>query len=41
VTQTVSLIDVVWLDPAAGRVVCGFEVEKSASIYSGRAREAR
>ena len=24
-----------WLDPAAGRVVCGFEVEKSTSIYSG------
>ncbi len=35
VAQTVSLIDVLWLDPAAGRVVCGFEVEKSTSIYSG------
>lgn len=35
VAQTVGLIDVLWLDPAAGRVVCGFEVEKSTSIYSG------
>lgn len=35
VAQTVSLIDVLWLDPAGGRVVCGFEVEKSTSIYSG------
>lgn len=35
VAQTVSLIDVLWLDPASGRVLCGFEVEKSTSIYSG------
>ena len=35
VAQTVSLIDVLWLDPVSGRVVCGFEVEKSTSIYSG------
>lgn len=35
VAQTVALIDVLWLDPAGGRVVCGFEVEKSTSIYSG------
>ena len=35
VEQTVGLIDVLWLDPAAGRVVCAFEVEKSTSIYSG------
>ena len=32
VAQTVSLIDVLWLDPAGGRVVSGFEVEKSTSI---------
>ena len=35
VAQTVSLIDVLWLDPSGERVVCGFEVEKSTSIYSG------
>jgi type II restriction enzyme len=35
VEQTVGLIDVLWLDPTAGRVVCAFEVEKSTSIYSG------
>ncbi|MBA4190971.1 MAG: hypothetical protein C0467_23545 [Planctomycetaceae bacterium] len=35
VEQTVGLIDVLWLDPAAERVVCAFEVEKSTSIYSG------
>ncbi len=35
VEQTVGLIDVLWLDPAGGRVVCAFEVEKSTSIYSG------
>ncbi len=35
VEQTVGLIDVLWLDPAVGRVVCAFEVEKSTSIYSG------
>lgn len=35
VAHTVALIDVLWLDPAGGRVLCGFEVEKSTSIYSG------
>ncbi|MBX7106166.1 MAG: hypothetical protein K1X57_18950, partial [Gemmataceae bacterium] len=35
VAQTVALIDVLWLDPTGGRVLCGFEVEKSTSIYSG------
>lgn len=35
VEQTVGLIDVLWLDPAAPRVVSAFEVEKSTSIYSG------
>ena len=35
VEQTVGLIDVLWLDPAGGRVACAFEVEKSTSIYSG------
>ncbi|WP_394366835.1 hypothetical protein [Mesoterricola silvestris] len=31
--STVELIDVLWL--SEGQVVCGFEVEKSTSIYSG------
>ena len=34
VYQTVSLIDVLWLDDA-NNISCGFEVEKSTSIYSG------
>jgi type II restriction enzyme len=35
VAQTVALIDVLWLTPDQTNVVCGFEVEKSTSIYSG------
>jgi len=35
VTETVSLIDVIWLKPGAGEIVSAFEVEKSTSIYSG------
>ncbi|HEY8993726.1 MAG TPA: type II restriction endonuclease [Lacunisphaera sp.] len=35
VLDTVSLIDVLWLDPSTREVVCAFEVEKSTSIYSG------
>ena len=35
VAQTVALIDVLWLSPDQTDVVCGFEVEKSTSIYSG------
>ncbi|WP_336788297.1 hypothetical protein [Paenibacillus sp. MMO-177] len=34
VLDTVSLIDVLWLDQA-NNIVSGFEVEKSTSIYSG------
>ncbi len=33
--QTIALIDVLWLRPDTGKVVCAFEVEKSTSIYSG------
>ncbi len=35
VYQTVALIDVLWLSSDKTEVVCGFEVEKSTSIYSG------
>jgi type II restriction enzyme len=35
VMETVSLIDVIWLQPATGEIVGAFEVEKSTSIYSG------
>lgn len=35
VKDTVSLIDVIWLKPESGEIVCAFEVEKSTSIYSG------
>ena len=35
VAQTVALIDVVWLSPDKGQIVCAFEVEKTTSIYSG------
>jgi type II restriction enzyme len=35
VTDTVSLIDVIWLKPGTGEIVSAFEVEKSTSIYSG------
>lgn len=34
-TQTIALIDVLWLRPGSNKVVCAFEVEKSTSIYSG------
>lgn len=33
-----ELIDVLWLDPIAGRVVAAYEVEHSTSIYSGIVR---
>ena len=35
VMDTVTLIDVIWLDARTGTVVSAFEVEKSTSIYSG------
>ena len=35
VTDTVRLIDVLWLKPDTGEIVSAFEVEKSTSIYSG------
>ena len=35
VRDTVSLIDVIWLNPDTKEIVCAFEVEKSTSIYSG------
>ena len=35
VLDTVRLIDVLWLSPDSGEIVCAFEVEKSTSIYSG------
>lgn len=34
-TQTIALIDVLWLRPGTGEIVSAFEVEKSTSIYSG------
>lgn len=37
-TDTVRLIDVLWLDADKGRVVAAFEVEHSTSIYSGIVR---
>src|SRR5262249_1158238 len=40
VASTIDLIDVLWFDKATGRVACGFEVEKSTSIYSGLLRLA-
>lgn len=40
VGDTVGLIDVLWLESDAPRVVCGFEIEKSTSIYSGMLRLA-
>lgn len=36
--DTVRLIDVLWLERGAGRVVAAFEVEHSTSIYSGIVR---
>lgn len=35
VMDTVSLIDVIWLNSETGEIVSAFEVEKSTSIYSG------
>ena len=35
ITDTVGLIDVIWLKPGSGEIVSAFEVEKSTSIYSG------
>ena len=40
VAATINLIDVLWFDKGTNRVVCGFEVEKSTSIYSGLLRLA-
>lgn len=34
-SQTISLIDIVWLEKGTGRIICAFEVEKSTSIYTG------
>lgn len=36
--EAVRLIDVLWLDPASGRVAGAFEVEHTTSIYSGVVR---
>lgn len=33
--QTISLIDIMWLEKGGNRIICAFEVEKSTSIYSG------
>lgn len=38
VTDTVSLIDVIWIDAKSNKIICAFEVEKSTSIYSGMLR---
>jgi len=35
VMDTISLIDVLWIDPRTSKIACAFEVEKSTSIYSG------
>lgn len=35
IAATIQLIDVLWLDKTAQKIVCAFEVEKSTSIYSG------
>jgi type II restriction enzyme len=40
VAATINLIDVLWFEKGTSRVVCGFEVEKSTSIYSGLLRLA-
>lgn len=40
VAATIDLIDVLWFEKGTNRVVCGFEVEKSISIYSGLLRLA-
>lgn len=38
VMDTVSLIDVIWIDTNTNKIICAFEVEKSTSIYSGMLR---
>jgi type II restriction enzyme len=35
VTDTIALIDVIWLKPGTNEIVSAFEIEKSTSIYSG------
>lgn len=35
VRSTIQLIDLLWLEKNANRIVCAFEIEKSTSIYSG------
>lgn len=40
VRSTIDLIDVLWFEKGSSRVACGFEVEKSTSIYSGLLRLA-
>ena len=40
VAATVDLIDVLWFEKGTNRIACGFEVEKSTSIYSGLLRLA-
>ncbi len=37
-TDSIRLIDVLWIDPATGRVAAAFEVEHTTSIYSGIVR---
>lgn len=38
VMDTISLIDVLWLNADGTKIVCAFEIEKSTSIYSGMLR---
>ncbi len=33
--KTIALIDVIWFEKGTNKIACGFEVEKSTSIYSG------
>lgn len=40
VAGTIDLIDVLWFKKGTSQVACGFEVEKSTSIYSGLLRLA-
>ena len=37
-SETVRLIDVLWIEPSAGHAVAAFEVEHTTSIYSGIVR---
>lgn len=34
-SSTIALIDVIWFEKGTNRIISGFEVEKSTSIYSG------